>query len=193
MGGLPTLVGLLAPWPIGWAGVSAFPFAGSCQVAVFRSPMSYVEEVGTPGLVPPLADGLLDPSRWKLVVAGAWKYSGLIHNKGARVAVMSLRHCTRSVSYHGTWVLTLGDNLSELCASEKGRASDRALRVLLRHALAYVHAGTRSPLGASVRRVCSATLGPRFARDLPSRAAGFSHTGHPPESDSRVRRSDIAA
>ena len=129
-----------------------------------------LEEVETPGLVPPLADGLLEPNRWKLVVAGAWKYSGLIHNTEARVAVMSLRHCTRSVSYHGTRVLTLGDNLSELRASEKGRASDRALRVLLQHALAY----TLGPEVRWKRRYveCAESLGPRFARDLPFSGCG---------------------
>ena len=149
------------------------------------------EEVEIPGLVPPLADELLEPNRWKLVVAGAWKYSGPIHNKEARVAVMSLRHCTRSVSYHGTRVLTLGDNLSELCASEKGRASDRALRVLLQHALAY----TLGPEVRWKRRYVESARNPsdHDSREIYRlRAAGLSHAGRPPESDSRVRRSDIA-
>ena len=149
------------------------------------------EEVESPGLVPPLADELLDPNRWKLVVAGAWKYSGPIHNKEARVAVMSLRHCTRSVSYHGTRVLTLGDNLSELCASEKGRASDRALRVLLQHALAY----TLGPEVRWKRRYVESARNPsdHDSREIYRlRAAGLSHYGRPPEPDSRVRRYDIA-
>ena len=130
-----------------------------------------LEEVDTPGLVPPLADGLLDPNRWKLGVAGAWKYSGPIHNKRARVAVMSLRHCTRSVSYHGTRVLTLGDNLSELCGPLL-----RSCSLRLASACPCLHAGSRSLFEASVRRVCSEPLGPRFARDLPSLGCGsFAH------------------
>ena len=107
------------------------------------------------------------------------------------MAVMPLRHCTRSVSYHGTRVLTLGDNLSELCASEKGRASDRALRVLLQHALAY----TLGPEVRWKRRYVESARNPsdHDSREIYRlRAAGLSHIGRPPEPDSRVRRSDIA-
>merc|ERR1712194_356499 len=84
-------------------------------------------------LVTPLPDSLVDPARWKLVVARPWRFADTIHIKEARTAVLALRRASRSRELHGTRVLGLGDNLSEICAVERGRTSHdpRLRRVLL--------------------------------------------------------------
>ena len=80
---------------------------------------------------------MLEPHRWKLIVRGAWKFQDNMHLEESRVAVLSLRHTARSKSFHGCRALTIGDNLSEILASEKGLAADPALRSLLQRALAF--------------------------------------------------------
>ena len=88
-------------------------------------------------LVDPLPDSLLQRSSWALVVKGAWKFPDSIHCKENRVALLSLRRCARSLHFHGKRVLTIGDNMSEIMACEKGRSEDPHLCNLLQRAMAY--------------------------------------------------------
>ena len=72
-------------------------------------------------------DALLRSERWSLIVEGAWKQPAAIHLLEGRIALAGLRHHSRTAGQHGQRVLSLGDNMSELLAAEKGRASGRAL------------------------------------------------------------------
>ena len=87
--------------------------------------------------VSPLPDSLMDPQRWKLVVEGAWRSTSAIHTLEARIALLGLRRASRCLKNHHTRVLSIGDNMSEILASEKGRAADYSLRSLIRRAAAY--------------------------------------------------------
>ena len=96
-----------------------------------------VDMVECTGRVPRLPDSLLEPDRWKLVVEGAWKSTSGIHTLEARISLLGLRRASRSVKSHGKRVLSLGDNMAEIVASEKGRASDFSLRSLIKRSAAY--------------------------------------------------------
>ena len=84
----------------------------------------------------PLPQSFLEPSRWHLIVAGAWRDSGVIHEFEARTAVMGLRRAARDPSCHGTVVLSAGDNMSAVMAFEKGRAVSYELLAQCRRAAA---------------------------------------------------------
>ena len=88
----------------------------------------------------PVPDELLKPSRWSLVVAGKWKFKGPIHNKEGRVALLGLQRAARCPQLHGKLLGSFGDNLSEICAQEKGRATDAGLRALCCRACALCFA-----------------------------------------------------
>jgi hypothetical protein len=88
-------------------------------------------------LVQPLPDDVLARGRWSLVVKGAWQFPASMHCKEGRVALLSLQRCARDRRLHGTRIVTIGDNLAEICACEKGRSADPLLRGLLQRALAY--------------------------------------------------------
>ncbi len=90
-----------------------------------------------PDRVPPLPDALLEPRRWALIVEGAWAKPAPIHILEGRIALAGLRHHARVAHQHGQRVLSLGDNMAELLASEKGRAVDRALCSITAHSAAY--------------------------------------------------------
>eukprot|EP00959_Pyramimonas_sp_CCMP1952_P315204 6597576-Pyramimonas_sp.AAC.1 len=56
--------------------------------------------------------------------------------KEARIALVGLHHAVRDPASHGGVVLSLGDNLSEVLATERGRAHDPALNSVCRRAAA---------------------------------------------------------
>ena len=74
------------------------------------------------GLVPQLPTGWVQPERWHRVVAGAWRRPEAIHNKEARAALLGLRRATQQPRNYGRSLLSLGDNLSEIMAFDRGRA-----------------------------------------------------------------------
>ena len=88
------------------------------------------------GMVPKIPDSLVSPGRWRTVVQRKWKHDKPIHMKEGRVALMSLRRESRSLSSHGKRLLTLCDNLSAVCAFDKGRCKDLSLLSLCRRSLA---------------------------------------------------------
>ena len=89
------------------------------------------------GLVAPLASEFAAPSQWFLFLRGGWRYRATMHIKEALASLRGLAAVAQDSSRHGCQLLSLGDNLAEICACEKGRCSDAALRVLLSHALAF--------------------------------------------------------
>ena len=89
------------------------------------------------GVVAPLPDQLLVADRWRLVCRGAWNRQEAIHLLEARTSLMCLRWAARSRNNFGSKLLTIGDNLADITACEKGRAKDAQLRWILRQSLAY--------------------------------------------------------
>ena len=77
---------------------------------------------------------LLEPSRWRTVVAGAWQRDETIHVLEARTSLIGLFRASRGAAGHGQVHLSLGDNLSSIMAFEKGRAKDPALRRICQRA-----------------------------------------------------------
>eukprot|EP00973_Karenia_brevis_P061776 8590553-Karenia_brevis.AAC.1 len=75
--------------------------------------------------------------KWGLVVEGAWRSSAPIHTLEGRIALAGLRRASRSLDNHGKRVLSLGDNMAELLATEKGRADDYSLRCLCARSAAF--------------------------------------------------------
>ena len=82
----------------------------------------------------PLPPSLLRAGRWTSVVAGAWKRFNRIHEREARASLLGLRRSAHTRSHHGSLVLSIGDNLSEICCMEKGRAKNRSLNQQARRA-----------------------------------------------------------
>ncbi|CAK0844871.1 unnamed protein product [Prorocentrum cordatum] len=134
-------------WVPGAGGVLGEP-PGATGVAVWAPPPTRSRE-GARGVLKgrlrptvrpagaPVPDSLVDPRDWSLIVEGAWRRGGPIHLLEGRVALGGLRHAARQVDCHGSRVLSLGDNMSELLSIEKGRAVDLGLACLCRRAAAY--------------------------------------------------------
>ena len=78
------------------------------------------------------------PTRWRRIVAGAWKRAGKIHCHGSRVSLMSLRRAAADPRAHGSLVFTIGDNdnLSEILAHGTGRSCDKGLNAHCRQSCA---------------------------------------------------------
>ena len=85
---------------------------------------------------PPLPDDFVDPKRWELVVAGAWRDASRIHDYEARCGLMGLARAASYVPYHDTELLSAGDNMGSVLAFEKGRAANRELLAQCRRAAA---------------------------------------------------------
>ncbi len=68
--------------------------------------------------LPPRNDNMVAPGRWSRVVCGGWVRQEAIHNKEGRAAVLGLRRAAGLKVCRGTRVLSLGDNMSEICAME---------------------------------------------------------------------------
>ena len=87
--------------------------------------------------MPPLPGSLLSKGRCRRVVVGAWRDAGSIHLKEGRTSLMALRREARTPASHGLTILSLGDNMSELLAQDRGRAADHALNALCRRSASY--------------------------------------------------------
>lgn len=98
-----------------------------------RHKTELVEEVGAFEL----SERWSDPSRWALVVRGAWERDEVIHNLEGRVALMGLRRVCRSSRIHGRRVLCLTDNMAVAMSFDRGRSRDFGLNVLASRAAAY--------------------------------------------------------
>ena len=61
------------------------------------------------------------------MIAGAWKDPGQIHELEARTEMLGLKGAGRDPVQHGSLLLPTGDNLSAVCAFEKGRATSLEL------------------------------------------------------------------
>ena len=79
--------------------------------------------------IPPIPEAITNEDRWRRVIVGAWSRPEPIHMNKARIALAGLTRAARDVRSHGSTVLSqsLGDNMSEVLATERGRAVDRAL------------------------------------------------------------------
>ena len=97
-------------------------------------------------LVPPLPPTLTIESRWQRLIAGAWREPAAIHTKEQYIAVRGLLAVARHRAFHHTTVVSLGDNMSELLACEKGRATSFDLNAGCRRACA-VQVSTGNLLG----------------------------------------------
>ena len=97
--------------------------------AVVHGPRRFAEG---PEAVPPLPSSLLSRGRWRRVIVGAWRDAGSVHFKEGRASLMVLRREARAPASHGLTVPSLGDNMSELLAQDRGRAADHALNALCR-------------------------------------------------------------
>ena len=80
---------------------------------------------------------ILNPGRWRLIVAGAWNEASRINLFEARAALLGLRRACAQRTLRGKIVVSLGDNLSEILSIERGRATNRALNAPCRQFLAW--------------------------------------------------------
>ena len=99
------------------------------------------EEKETGVAPPPLPDSFVAADRWELVVAGAWRESRRIHELEARAEILGLSRSAHDVQQHGIELLSVADNMSCVCAFEKGRAVSRELLTVCRRSAA-LQAGT---------------------------------------------------
>ena len=160
------------------------------------------------GFVPVLPASLLRPSRFLAVVTGAWRRPGVIHALESRVALMGLRDASRTPSLQDSILLSLGDNLSEILATDKGRSQDPVLNALLRiRAGLCVSSGIewrrrhvetkRNPTDRGSRLADDGGLGPgeirrrtqRHRESLEARSTAAAHRAFPP--DSMLRADDV--
>ena len=118
------------------------------------------------------------------MLAGGWSRPSAIHNKECRAALLTLKRAVVSNHAAGHNVLSVGDNLSEILSTTKGRARDRELNSLCRGSCAL---SLSSDVGWRRRHIESA----RNFADADSRLAdaGLVRPGEvirPREADRRV-------
>ena len=90
-------------------------------------------EMETPTMVMPIPDTLCRRERYSLLWRKRWNNSHRhINEKEAQVCLSSLRRTARVKKLHGKVKVTLTDNLSCLCALERGRASSYGLNKICR-------------------------------------------------------------
>ena len=87
--------------------------------------------------LPELPESFVLPDRWCLVLAGAWRDPGVIHEFEARTTLIGLQRISRSEQFHGGILLSAGDNMGAILAFEKGRASSYELLAQCRRGAAY--------------------------------------------------------
>ena len=87
-------------------------------------------------LVPPLHPVVVDPRSWRRVLVGAWSRPEVIHCCEVRASLLTLRRATRDVRNHGRQLVSIGDNLSEILATERGRGHNYELNAQVRRAAA---------------------------------------------------------
>ena len=95
----------------------------------------------------PLTRDWLRPARWQPLVAGAWRHYNRIHDRECRTSLWALRRECALGANRGSTVLSIGDNLSEVLALERGRARNRDLNAVCRQAC-----GLRLATGIAWRR-----------------------------------------
>ena len=86
--------------------------------------------------VPPIPDSLIDRALWRRVVVGAWSSQSAIHNLEARTSPMGLSALASDTANLSTEILSIGDNMAEVLATEAGRARNAELNVTCRRACA---------------------------------------------------------
>jgi hypothetical protein len=95
-------------------------------------------EMETPTMAVPVSDSLCRRDRYSLLWRKKWKETKRhINEKEAQVCLTSLKRTARVRKLHGKVKVTLTDNLSCLCALERGRSSSFALNKICRTACAY--------------------------------------------------------
>ena len=99
------------------------------------------------GVVPALPQTLLWRARNAPIVTGAFRNPEVIHCLESRANDAGLRHAAAVPELQDTILLSVADNLAEICASDKGRSKDPALNSLLRRS-----AGLQLASGISWRR-----------------------------------------
>ena len=99
----------------------------------WRVPRPLIEN---PYALPAVAEPLLQASRWRRCVVGAWTDESAVHMKEARVALLGLKRHARDPRSAHSVVLSLGDNMGEVLAQDKGRAADHALNAVCRRGCA---------------------------------------------------------
>ena len=88
--------------------------------------------------IPEVSQRWSEATRWDLIASGPWeRLDEHINVKEARVALMSLRRLSRSVSNMNSTCLTLCDNLVSVIMFEKGRSGVGALNTLCKRSAAY--------------------------------------------------------
>lgn len=85
------------------------------------------------GVVPRLSDAWAFGPRWRTVLAGAWRHEEAIV---ARSSILGLRRAADRADCHGTLLLSVGDNLTDILEFDKGRSSSRGLNTLCRQSCA---------------------------------------------------------
>ena len=100
-----------------------------------RRPRRVEQEVN--GMAPALADTWFWRDRWREVLVGAWELPGLIHCLESRTSFCSLRRAALDSKQNGCEILTMGDNMPEICAAQRGRDVDEQLNALGRRAAGY--------------------------------------------------------
>ncbi|CAK0843206.1 unnamed protein product, partial [Prorocentrum cordatum] len=90
--------------------------------------------------IPAVPQTVTHPGRWRLVVAGAWSGSSTrlpIHILECRTSLMGLRRAAVCRAAEDSIVVSLGDNMADVLATERGRASDFGLNALCRQSCAW--------------------------------------------------------
>ena len=62
---------------------------------------------------------LLDSTRWLCVVFGGWQIKGVIKSLRTRIFVFGLKRSCRCLAHHGAKLLSVGENVSAICALQK--------------------------------------------------------------------------
>lgn len=112
-------------------------FDGQLALVPRRGPgSSGVKEQALTGQAPPsLPESFVTGERWSLVVAGAWKSAAKIHEYEGH-EILGLRRAAHDLRCHDTILLSSSDNMSSMCAYERGRAANWELLAQCRRALA---------------------------------------------------------
>ncbi len=94
--------------------------------------------------VPAIPATITWSARYAPLCTGAWRHPSKIHALESRVALMGLRFAAARPAFHDSVVVSVGDNMGEVLATEKGRATDPVLNAQCRRAAGLqVSAGIR--------------------------------------------------
>lgn len=87
--------------------------------------------------VPAVPAAVSVAERWGRVICGGRVRAEAIHNKECRASLLALRRASARADFGDTVLIGLGDNLSEILSSSRGRARNWELNSLCRVAAAY--------------------------------------------------------